>query len=131
MSTNQDNRIFTHDHVWLLCEQEGEYILGISDFAQKQLGDIVFVDLPSIGDKTNAQQSCLVVESVKSASDVICPVSGEIAAINEQLIDSPEMINESPYEEGWILRIKTDPDTVIEGNMSVDEYNKFLEASSE
>ena len=125
------NRIFSRDHVWLLSEQDSEFILGITDFAQQQLGDLVFVDLPSVGDKTNSKQSCLVVESVKSASDVISPLSGIIIAINEHLIDSPEIINESPYDEGWILRIKADPDAVIEGNMSVDEYNKFLETNSE
>ena len=116
--------------MWLLSEQNGEFILGISEFAQQQLGDIVFVDLPSVADQVTAQQSCLVVESVKSASDVISPISGHISAINEQLIDSPELINESPYQEGWIIRINGDSSAVLEGNMSEDEYNKFLETSS-
>ncbi len=131
MSMNELNRIFTQDHVWLLSEQDNEFILGISDFAQQQLGDIVFVDLPSIGDKTTAQQSCLVVESVKSASDVICPIDGEIIALNEQLVDSPELINESPYEEGWIIRLKGDANIVIEGKMSADEYNEQYANNSE
>lgn len=124
------DRLFSRDHVWLLSEQNGEFILGISEFAQQQLGDIVFVDLPSVADQVTAQQSCLVVESVKSASDVISPISGHISAINEQLIDSPELINESPYQEGWIIRINGDSSAVLEGNMSEDEYNKFLETGS-
>lgn len=124
------DRLFSRDHVWLLSEQNGEFILGISEFAQQQLGDIVFVDLPSVADQVTAQQSCLVVESVKSASDVISPISGHISAINEQLIDSPELINESPYQEGWIIRINGDSGAGLEGNMSEDEYNKFLETGS-
>lgn len=124
------DRLFSRDHVWLLSEQNGEFILGISEFAQQQLGDIVFVDLPSVADQVTAQQSCLVVESVKSASDVISPISGHISAINEQLIDSPELINESPYQEGWIIRINGDSSAGLEGNMSEDEYNKFLETGS-
>ena len=129
MSAILVDRIFSCDHVWLLSEQEGEFILGISEFAQQQLGDIVFVDLPSVGDNTIEKNSCLVVESVKSASDVISPISGIITAVNERLVDSPELINESPYQEGWIIRIKGDSDAAIEGKMSEDEYNQFLETS--
>ena len=125
------DRLFSEEHVWILSEQEGIYILGISDFAQQQLGDIVFVDLPEVGDKTSAQQSCLVVESVKSASDVISPITGQIIAVNEQLIDSPELINESPYEDGWIVQIKGDANTALESNMSEEEYNNFLQSGSE
>ena len=125
------DRLFSEDHVWILSEQEGVYILGISDFAQQQLGDIVFVDLPAVGDKTSVQQSCLVVESVKSASDVISPITGQILAVNEQLIDSPELINESPYEDGWIVQIKGDANTALESNMSEEEYNNFLQSGSE
>ena len=125
------DRLFSEEHVWILSEQEGIYILGISDFAQQQLGDIVFVDLPAVGDKTSAKQSCLVVESVKSASDVISPITGQILAVNEQLIDSPELINESPYEDGWIVQIKGDANTALESNMSEEEYSNFLKSGRE
>ena len=123
MSTSMSERIYTQSHVWLLAQNDNEFILGITDFAQEQLGDIVFVDLPEAGVNTQAGKACLVVESVKSASDVICPIEGKIIEVNEQLGDEPELINESPYEKGWIVKIKVDENHVIEGKMTLDEYN--------
>ncbi|MFK8027023.1 MAG: glycine cleavage system protein GcvH [Gammaproteobacteria bacterium] len=117
-------KIYTQNHVWLETQNEEDFILGITDFAQEQLGDIVFVDLPDTGVKTQAGKACAVVESVKSASDIICPVDGEIIAVNDQLADDPELINESPYEKGWIVKIKAVEAYVIEGKMTWDEYNK-------
>ena len=131
MNTNSLERIFTQHHVWLLPINHDEYILGISDFAQQQLGDIVFVELPAIEDKTEPGNACAVVESVKSASDVICPVSGSVVEVNTELVDSPEIINESPYEQGWIIKIKADVNTVIKGKMILDEYNNYLSSNSD
>lgn len=123
MSSGASERIYTQSHVWLQKSNECEFVLGITDFAQDQLGDIVFVDLPELGASTQAGKACLVVESVKSASDVICPVDGKIIEVNEQLADEPELINESPYEKGWIVKIKVDENHVIEGKITLDEYN--------
>ncbi|MDW3095656.1 MAG: glycine cleavage system protein GcvH [Gammaproteobacteria bacterium] len=123
MSSDISERIYTQNHVWLQAQNECEFTLGITDFAQDQLGDIVFVELPEAGINTQAGKACLVVESVKSASDVICPVEGKIIEVNEQLGDEPELINESPYEKGWIVKIKVDQNHVIEGKMTMDEYN--------
>lgn len=128
--------ICTREHVWLLPsdDQENntqEYVLGISQFAQEQLGDIVFVDLPEVGASTQAGEACLVVESVKSASDVVCPIQGEILQVNEALVDEPELINESPYDQGWIVRIKAQENSAIEGKMTQDEYNKYILESAE
>ena len=130
---NSSTRIYTRHHAWLIStpasessDNSQEYTLGITDYAQQQLGDIVFVDLPEIGQKTQAEEACLVVESVKSASDVICPVVGEITQVNQALADEPELINESPYDQGWIVRIKVDNNSAIESKMTQDEYNALI-----
>ena len=123
MSSSTSERIYTQSHVWLEQRNEHIFTLGITDFAQQQLGDIVFVDLPDLGVNLQAGEVCLVVESVKSASDVICPVAGEIIEVNKQLADEPELINESPYEKGWIVKIKVAENHVIEGKITSDEYN--------
>ncbi|MFK7793869.1 MAG: glycine cleavage system protein GcvH [Gammaproteobacteria bacterium] len=125
------DRIYTKSHVWLVPENEQVFILGITAFAQQQLGDIVFVDLPELATNTQAGEACLVVESVKSASDVICPVVGEIIEVNNQLADEPELINESPYDKGWIIKIKMAENRVIQGKMTSDEYNSQILSSSE
>lgn len=130
MSNIPENIIFTQDHVWLLPHSDNEFTLGISDFAQEQLGDLVFVELPKTGSATAASKACAVVESVKSASDIICPVDGEITAVNQQLEDSPELINESPYSDGWIVRIKAKTNLEFAGKMGEDQYNQFLQDNS-
>ena len=125
------DRVYTQSHVWLNKHSEHVYTLGITEFAQQQLGDIVFVDLPELGAVTNKGEACLVVESVKSASDVICPIDGEIIEVNNDLVDEPELINESPYEKGRIAKIKVAQKHVIEGKMTLDEYNDQLSSSNE
>ncbi len=123
--------IYTQHHVWLALNENQQCSLGITEFAQEQLGDIVFVDLPEVGANTQVGEACLVVESVKSASDVICPVQGEIIQINEALVSEPELINESPYDQGWIIRIKCLNDDVIEGKMTQDEYNSYVSQTAD
>ena len=131
MSEQSPDRIYTQHHVWLLQQSSEEYLLGITEFAQEQLGDIVFVELPEVGKKTQVNEACLVVESVKSASDVICPIEGEIIQVNEALADEPELINESPYEQGWIVRIKLQQGSAIEAKMTHDEYNNYVSENAE
>lgn len=131
MAVDSNAKIFTQEHAWLAPYADQEYVLGITEFAQDQLGDIVFVDLPDIGQKTQAGESCLVVESVKSASDVICPINGEITQVNQLLTDEPELINESPYDKGWIVRIRVNNNEVIESKMTQDEYNAHVSKSTD
>ncbi len=131
MSSNSSDRIYTQQHVWLCAASGHEYILGITDYAQEQLGDIVFVELPELGTLTHLGAACVVVESVKSASDVICPLQGQVIEVNQQLVDEPELINESPYDKGWIVRIKVGENNVITGKMTSDEYNEQLLNSAE
>ena len=129
LSTPAAERSYSKEHVWLLTQVQDEYLLGISDYAQQQLGDIVYVELPSPGDETHAGEACSVVESVKSASDIICPLAGEVLTVNEQLMDEPELINESPLERGWILRIKANSEADMQTQLTTQEYDDFLASS--
>jgi glycine cleavage system H protein len=97
---------YTRSHEWLRQLADGNVEVGISDHAQQALGDLVFVELPELGRTLAAQEACVVVESVKAASDVYAPVAGTVAAVNEQLSKQPELINQDPYGRGWILRLK-------------------------
>jgi glycine cleavage system H protein len=117
---------YTKDHEWIKVEN-GEAVVGITDFAQKQLGDVVYVELPEVGAVFEFHQSLGVIESVKAVSDIYSPISGEVVAINEELDGSPEMVNEDPHGKGWIVRLKLGEKTDIEKLMSATEYEKFLE----
>ncbi len=117
---------YTKDHEWIKVEND-EVVVGITDFAQKQLGDVVYVELPQVGAVFEFHQSLGVIESVKAVSDIYSPLSGEVIAINEELDGSPEMVNEDPHGKGWIIRLKLRDETEIEKLMSVSEYEKFLE----
>jgi len=111
MSLIPDNLQYTKSHEWLKNNQDGTYSVGITDHAQELLGDIVFVELPEVGMKIAVGNDCVVIESVKAASDVYSPLAGEIVAVNETLQDAPETINSSPYDEGWIFKIKAEQES--------------------
>lgn len=116
---------FTKEHEWLLVK--GNVIrIGISDYAQNELGDIVFVDLPSVGDTVEEGEGIAALESVKAVSDVYSPVSGEIVAVNEELEDSPELVNESPQDKGWIFEIEVEGVAPTGDLMNQQEYEAFL-----
>ena len=119
------NARYTENHEW--ARQEGEEIVcGISDYAQESLSDVVYVELPEVGDAFDREDSFGVVESVKAASDLYMPMGGKITAINEELEDAPETINEDPYGEGWIIRFRpSDPDE-FEELMDSSDYKLFL-----
>jgi glycine cleavage system H protein len=97
---------YSKEHEWLRKEADGTYTVGITEHAQELLGDMVFVDLPEVGATVSAGDDCAVAESVKAASDIYAPISGEIVAVNDALSDSPELVNSEPYEGGWIFKIK-------------------------
>ncbi len=117
---------YSKDHEWVKVKGE-EATVGITDFAQKQLGDVVYVELPEVGSELGFHQSLGVIESVKAVSDIYSPVSGEVVAVNEGLNDAPEQVNEDPHGQGWIIRLKLKDAAELEKLMSVDEYEKFLE----
>ena len=118
---------FRPSHEWVRIEQDGTVTVGISDHAQDLLGDIVFVELPDIGAQMNAEDEVAIVESVKAASDVYSPVSGEIIEVNELLLDNPEIINESPYSDGWFYKIQPDNLDEINELLSPQEYGEVCE----
>ena len=118
---------FKTSHEWVRVEQDGTVTVGISDHAQDLLGDIVFVELPDIGTQMNAEDEVAIVESVKAASDVYSPISGEIVEVNELLIDNPETINESPYSDGWFYKIQPDDLDEINELLSPEEYGEVCE----
>lgn len=117
---------YVASHEWLRLEDDGTITVGITDHAQEALGDIVYVELPDVGDTVAADDEISVVESVKAASDVYAPINGEIVAINEALEDDPEVINTDPYGDGWMYRIKPDNIDDYEALLSAEEYQAEL-----
>lgn len=116
---------FSKEHEWVVIEEELARI-GISDFAQKQLGDIVSVELPKIGSKFKQMQPMAIIDSIKASSDIYCPLSGEVVEINEGLLEHPEWINQSPYELGWIAKIKPSDIKEFGSMMTKEEYENFV-----
>ena len=119
---------YTEEHEWLRQEEDGTVTVGITDHAQGALGDLVYVELPEVGQSVEAGGDMAVVESVKAASDVYAPVSGEVVAVNEDLSDDPEKVNGDPYGDGWIVRLKPTGDSET---LSPDDYQAFLDQLDE
>jgi glycine cleavage system H protein len=117
---------YTKDHEWVKLEGD-EALIGITDFAQHQLGDIIFVELPAVGKELAVRQSLGVVESVKSVSDVYAPIAGVVVAVNEQLGQMADVLNKDPHGQGWIVRIKVKDKKDLGGLMTAADYEKFLE----
>lgn len=117
--------MYDREHEWVRIDGHVATI-GVSHFAQDQLGEVVYVDLPSAGDAVNAGESFGEVESVKSVSELFSPVSGEIVEVNEALADTPETVNEDPYGDGWMVKIRLADASEVDGLMSADEYEAFL-----
>lgn len=117
---------FTKDHEWVKIEGDVATV-GITEFAQKQLGDVVYVELPAVGTQLDIHQTIGVVESVKAVSDVYSPVRGEVLAGNEELVNSPETLNQDPHGRGWIIRLRVKNKEDVEKLMTAAEYEKFLE----
>jgi len=117
---------YTEEHEWVMVEDD-VITVGITDFAQDQLGDVVFVELPAVGAMVEAGKPFGVVESVKAVSDVYAPVSGEVIEVNEELPDSPETINTSPYEDGWMIKVKLSDTAELDGLMDAEAYQEFVE----
>jgi glycine cleavage system H protein len=121
---------YLKSHEWARLENDGTITIGISDHAQQSLGDLVFVEAPEAGRRVRAGESCAVVESVKAASDVYSPVSGEVVAGNADLGGQPELINSDPYGAGWIMRIRPDDKTQFAAMMDAKAYEAALAAET-
>ena len=126
---NTEDYFFSESHIWLEEQGDGIFTLGITEHAQDSLGDIVFVELPAEGKQFAAGEGCAVIESVKSASDVIMPISGEVIAINQQLVEMPELINQEPFNNGWIVRFRSEVpyEEIAAELMSSADYEAFLD----
>jgi len=113
---------YAASHEWARKLDDDVIEVGISDYAQESLGDVVYVELPELGSSVSAGEECCAVESVKAASDIYAPVSGEIVAVNEELDDEPERLNDSPYEGGWMFRIKASEIAELDNLLDADAY---------
>lgn len=121
---------YTREHEWVLVEGN-QATVGITDFAQHELGEVVFVELPKVGDPVTKDEPFGVVESVKAASDVYAPVSGEVTESNDDLVSTPELINDDPYGDAWLIRVEMSDQSELEHLMSADEYKEYVEEEGE
>jgi glycine cleavage system H protein len=127
MSNTPDDRKYADSHEWALLEADGNIRVGITYHAQELLGDLVFVELPEVGQAVGKGDECSVVESVKAASDIYSPVTGEIVAVNDALEDSPEAINESPYDEGWVFVVKPTDASELDDLLAAEGYENLID----
>ncbi len=125
MSDLPKNLHYATSHEWAQLEDDNIIRVGITDFAQQELGDLVYIELPAVGRKVAAQEQCAVVESVKTASDLFSPVSGEVIAINEAVADEPEQLNDNPYE-AWLFCIKAEDMSELDKLMDSDAYQQMI-----
>ncbi len=121
---------YTKEHEWARLEDDGSLTVGITEHAQDSLGDVVFVELPEVGDELDEEDKFGVVESVKTVSDLFSPCAGTIAAVNEALEDQPELVNSAPYGDGWMVRITLADASVLDGLMDAKAYDAFVDAEA-
>ena len=122
MSEIQSDLLYRESHEWVRVEDDSGIVVGISDHAQEALGDMVYVELPEPGMSYEQGEACAVVESVKAASDIYAPVTGEVVQANAELEDSPELVNSSPYGDGWLFRMIPSDPSQIDGLLGADDY---------
>ena len=121
-----EGRRYTQEHEWAMVDGE-VVVVGITDFAQHELGDVVYVELPKVGARVSASEEFGVVESVKAASDLFSPLSGEVAAVNEELAEHPELVNDSPYDRGWMMRVRPDDLAELDRLLDAQAYRQLIE----
>ena len=131
MSEAPESLKYTENHEWVKVLEDGTVEIGITEHAQDSLGDLVFVELPEVDSEHSAGEECAVVESVKAASDVYCPVSGKIVEVNEILSDAPETVNQDPYGEGWLFRIQPTEELDESRFLSADAYAELAESEGD
>ncbi len=122
-----DNLKYTKDHEWVKMEGDTA-VIGITDFAQGELGDIVFVEVDTVGEELDKEETFGSIEAVKTVSDLFMPVGGEVAEFNEELEDTPDIINKDPYGKGWIIKVKVSDKSEADGLMSAEEYKEHVDA---
>jgi len=130
MSEVPGNLKYSKEHEWVRLEDDGLVVVGITDHAQEVLGELVYVEQPEDNATLAKGDACIVIESVKAASDVYAPISGELAGTNSALADEPELVNKSPYEDGWLVRIDPSNPAELDELMDADAYSQFLAESA-
>jgi glycine cleavage system H protein len=125
-----DDRRYTEEHEWALLTPDGPVRLGITEYAQDALGDIVYVELPQVGDAFDSGATLAEVESTKSVADVYAPLAGSVTAINEALVDQPELINSDPYGDGWFVELQVSDASVLEGMLDAAAYGALIDAKN-
>lgn len=127
MTTDGTSLVYASSHEWARVLDGNIIEVGISNYAQESLGDVVYVELPQVGQKVDAGQQCCAIESVKAASDIYAPVSGEVVAVNDSLDGEPELLNDSPYSDGWMFRINASDISELDGMLSEQAYLAEIE----
>ena len=127
---NPDNLKYSREHEWLIVDDAGHAVIGITHFAQDSLGDVVFVELPEVGGEVGQFEKMGEIESVKAVSDLFSPVSGKVVERNDRLLNEPELVNDSPYEDGWMLKVELDNSAEIDNLLSSTEYDDLLESEA-
>ncbi len=122
------DRKYTEEHEWVLLDGDTA-VVGITHFAQDQLGDVVYVELPKVGDRVEQMKPFGVIESVKTASDLFAPLTGTVVEVNDALTDSPQQVNDAPYEAGWLIKVKPDNSSEIDALMTADQYSAHVSGS--
>lgn len=121
---------FTEDHAWVRMEEDGVAVIGISAYAQDQLGDVVYVQLPDIGRDLRQGEDCTMIESVKTTGDVKCPMSGRVLEVNEALLEAPERVNEAPLTHGWLFKLEPADEAEFEDLMDDEDYEDFVDSAT-
>lgn len=123
---NPDDRRYTREHEWVLLGKDGRALVGITAYAQEQLGDVVFLDLPKKGTRLEQTQKLGEVESVKAVSDIYTPLKGVVFEVNQELVEHPELVNEDPYGKGWMVRLSSVDHLQLEKLLTAEQYDQFL-----
>jgi glycine cleavage system H protein len=119
---------YSGEHVWIRLDDDGAATVGISDYAQSQLGDIVYIEAPEVGRDVIANEEIGLIESVKTTSELKAPASGTVTAINGEVLEKPELVNESPLDDGWMFRMRVDDEAALEELMDEDDYGEYVES---
>ena len=125
---NPTDRRYSNEHEWCRLLDDGTAEIGITEFAAESLGDVVYVELPSVGATLTQFEKMGEIESVKAVSDLYTPVSGTVVEVNEQASDSPEVVNDGPYSEGWLIKVSIEDESELDKLMSADQYQAFVES---
>lgn len=129
--TRPNDAKYSETHEWVLLPKKGDAVIGITDYAVKQLSDLVHLELPKVGDTLEAGTPFGEVESVKTVADLVSPVSGKVTAVNKEVLENPDILHEEPYEDGWLIKVKVTEKTDLESLMDAKEYKEFIEAAEE